>query len=68
MESGCQVCRFELRRPGRNGAKQLGAVTSGPTQFKATNLTPGFHTFSVLGTDASGNVRTSNCAMVAVRK
>lgn len=51
-----------------DGAKLLGTVTSGPTQFKATKLTPGFHTFSVLGTDASGNVRTSNCGMVAVRK
>lgn len=51
-----------------DGAKLLGAVTSGPTQFKATNLTPGFHTFSVLGTDAAGKVVTSNCGMVAVRK
>jgi len=51
-----------------DGAKLLGTVTSGPTQFKATSLTPGFHTFSVLGTDAAGEVRTSNCAMVAVDK
>lgn len=51
-----------------DGAKLLGTVTSGPTKFKAPNLTPGFHTFSVLGTDGSGKVRTSNCAMVAIRK
>lgn len=51
-----------------DGAKLLGTVTSRPTQFKATNLTPGFHTFSVLGTDAAGNVRTSDCTMVVVRK
>lgn len=51
-----------------DGAKLLGTITSGPTQFKATNLTPGFHTFSVLGTDSSGKVVTSNCGMIAVSK
>jgi hypothetical protein len=51
-----------------DGAKLLGTITSGPTQFTATNLTPGFHTFSVLGTDASGNVQTCNCTMVAIRE
>jgi hypothetical protein len=51
-----------------DGAKLLGSITSGATQFTATNLTPGFHGFSVLGTDASGNVRTSNTAMVAVHR
>jgi hypothetical protein len=51
-----------------DGATLLGSITSGATQFKATNLTPGFHTFSVLGTDSSGNVRTSNPAMVAVHQ
>jgi hypothetical protein len=51
-----------------DGATLLGTITSGATQFTAKNLTPGFHTFSVLGTDSSGNVRTSNPAMVAVHQ
>ena len=33
----------------------------------ATNLTPGYHVFSVLGTDAQGNLRTSNPALVVVQ-
>ncbi len=51
-----------------DGATLLGIVTSGAAQFKATNLTPGFHTFSVLGTDAQGTVRSSNPVMVVVRR
>ena len=51
-----------------DGAMLLGSITSGSPEYEATNLTPGFHTFSVLGTDPSGNVRPSNCAMVAVHK
>jgi hypothetical protein len=35
--------------------------------FTATNLTPGYHVFSVLGTDAQGNLRTSNPALVVVQ-
>jgi hypothetical protein len=50
------------------GAKLLGTVTSKPTQFKATNLAPGFHTFTVLGTDSAGKVATSDCGMIAVSK
>ena len=49
------------------GAKKLGTVTAAPTQFTATNLTPGYHVFSVLGTDAAGAVRTSDPVMVIVR-
>lgn len=51
-----------------DGAKKLGTVTAAPTRFAATNLTPGYHVFSVLGTDASGTIRTSDPVMVVVRK
>jgi hypothetical protein len=50
-----------------DGAKKLGTVTAAPAQFTATNLTPGYHVFSVLGTNAAGTVRTSNPVMVVVR-
>jgi len=50
-----------------DGAKQLGPVTAAPARFTAKNLTPGYHVFSVLGTDASGDLRTSNPALVLVR-
>jgi hypothetical protein len=50
-----------------DGAKKLGTVTAAPTQFTATNLTPGYHVFSVLGTDAVGDIRPSNPVMVVVR-
>lgn len=49
-----------------DGARLLGTVTSGATRFVASDLTPGFHAFSVLATDASGTVRTSDAATVAV--
>jgi hypothetical protein len=50
-----------------DGAKKLGAVTAAPAQFTATNLSPGYHVFSVLGTDAGGDIRSSNPVMVVVR-
>lgn len=50
-----------------DGAKKLGTVTAAPTQCTAKNLTPGYHVFSVLGTDAVGTVRTSDPVMVIVR-
>jgi hypothetical protein len=50
-----------------DGAKKLGTVTAAPTQCTAKNLTPGYHVFSVLGTDAAGTVRTSDPVMVIVR-
>jgi hypothetical protein len=50
-----------------DGAKKLGTVTAAPAQFTATNLTPGYHVFSVLGTDAVGTMRTSDPVMVVVR-
>ncbi len=51
-----------------DGAKRLGTVTATPTRFTATDLTPGYHVFSVLGTDDKGTARTSDPVMVVVRK
>lgn len=50
-----------------DGAKKLGTVTAVPAQFTAKSLTPGYHVFSVLGTDAGGHIRTSDPVMVVVR-
>ena len=50
-----------------DGAKKLAEITQGPTQFTATNLTPGYHVFSALATDGQGNVRTADPKMVVVR-
>jgi hypothetical protein len=50
-----------------DGARKLAEITQGPTRFTATNLTPGYHVFSVLATDANGNVRTADPKMVVVR-
>ena len=35
-----------------DGAKKLAEITQPPTQFTAKNLTPGYHLFSVLATEA----------------
>lgn len=51
-----------------DGASKLGTITTAPAHFTATSLTPGYHIFSVLGTDAAGTVRTSNPVMVVVRR
>lgn len=51
-----------------DGAKKIGEVTQGPPQCIAKNLAPGYHAFSVLGTDGQGNVRTSHPVLVIVRK
>ena len=50
-----------------DGARKLVEITQGPTQFTAKNLTPGYHVFSVLGTDAAGEIRSSDPVMVVVR-
>jgi hypothetical protein len=50
-----------------DGAKKLGTITAAPAQFTATNLTPGYHVFSVLGTDAGGDIRSSDPVLVVVR-
>jgi hypothetical protein len=51
-----------------DGAKKLGTVTAAPAQFTATNLMPGYHVFSVLGTDTVRDIRSSNPVMVVVRR
>jgi hypothetical protein len=51
-----------------DGAKQLGTITAAPAQYTATNLTPGYHVFSVLGTNAKGTIRASDPVLVVVRK
>ena len=52
-----------------DGARKFGEVAAGgKPQCAATNLTPGYHVFSLLGTDAQGNVRPSNPVLVVVRK
>lgn len=50
-----------------DGAKKLGTVTAAPFLFTAMNLMPGYHVFSVLGTDPQGNLRTSDPRMVLVQ-
>ena len=51
-----------------DGARKLGEITQGPPQFTAPDLAAGYHGFSVLGTDAQGQVRPSNPVLVVVRK
>ena len=50
-----------------DGARKVGTVTAAPARFTARSLTPGYHVFFALGTDAAGNVRTSEPVMVVVR-
>lgn len=50
-----------------DGAKKLGTVTAAPARLTATNLTLGYHVFSVLATDGQGTVRTADPKMVIVR-
>jgi len=52
-----------------DGAKKLGEITQGSEiRFTATNLTPGYHVFSVLATDDHGTVRTADPKLIIVRK
>ena len=51
-----------------DGATKLGEVAAGvPLQWTATDLTPGYHVFSILVTDGEGNVRTADPKLVIVR-
>lgn len=51
-----------------DGATKVDELTKGPANFTVKDLKPGYHAFSVLGTDAKGNVRPSNPVLVVVRK
>jgi hypothetical protein len=50
-----------------DGAKKVGEIMQGAAKFTATKLSPGYHVFSVLGTDDKDTVRTSDPRMVVVR-
>ena len=53
---------------GPDGAKKLGEITNGSApRFTATDLTPGYHVFSILATDDKGNVRTADPKLVIVK-
>ena len=51
-----------------DGATKVGELTKGTAKFIVKDLKAGYHAFSVLGTDAKGNVRPSNPVLVVVRK
>lgn len=51
-----------------DGARQVATLEKGPAAFTVRAVQPGYHAFSVLGTDSKGNVRTSNPMLVVVRK
>src|SRR5262245_58636961 len=50
-----------------DGAKKVSEVTHGRAEFTVTDLQPGYHAFSVLGSDEKGNIRPSNPVLVVVR-
>jgi hypothetical protein len=51
-----------------DGAKKLIERTQGPAEFTVQRLQPGYHAFSVLGTDGNGDIRPSNPVLVVVRE
>ncbi|MBX3399310.1 MAG: hypothetical protein KF873_11250 [Gemmataceae bacterium] len=51
-----------------DGATKVGELSKGKAEFKITKLKAGYRAYSVLGTDAKGNVRPSNPVLVVVRK
>ena len=50
-----------------DGAKKVGELTKGPAEFTVKDLKAGYHAYSVLGTAAGGQIRTSNPVLVVVR-
>lgn len=50
-----------------DGAKKVGELANGPARFTVKDLTPGYHAFSVQGTDGKGSLRPSNPVLVVVR-
>ncbi|MFO0976761.1 MAG: hypothetical protein U0996_10210 [Planctomycetaceae bacterium] len=51
-----------------DGAKKLGEVAADTApQFTVTDLTPGYHVFSILAADDNGNVRTADPKLVIVK-
>ncbi|VTR96675.1 Uncharacterized protein OS=Singulisphaera acidiphila (strain ATCC BAA-1392 / DSM 18658 / VKM B-2454 / MOB10) GN=Sinac_4031 PE=4 SV=1 [Gemmata massiliana] len=51
-----------------DGATKVGELAKGPAKFTVKDLKPGYHAYSVLGTDDKGNVRPSNPVLVVVRE
>jgi hypothetical protein len=51
-----------------DGAKKVDELAKGPAEFTAKDLNPGYHAFSVLGTDGKGTIRPSNPVLVVVRE
>jgi hypothetical protein len=51
-----------------DGTTKLGEITAGPARFTARDLSTGLHVFSVLGTNAAGDLRSSNPTLVVVRR
>jgi len=51
-----------------DGAKKVVELTNGPAEFTVEDLQPGYHAFSILGTDGNGKIRPSNPVLVVVRK
>jgi hypothetical protein len=51
-----------------DGAAKVGELTKGKAEFTVKGLKAGYHAFSVLGTDAKGNIRPSNPVLVVVRR
>jgi hypothetical protein len=51
-----------------DGAKKVGERTVRPPAFTVKDLKPGYHAFSVLGTDGKGSVRPSEPVLVVVRR
>jgi hypothetical protein len=50
-----------------DGANKVGELARGRAEFTVSDLTPGYHAFSVLGTDGRGNRRPSGPILVVVR-
>jgi hypothetical protein len=51
-----------------DGAKKMGELMKGPVEFTVKDVKEGYHAYSVLGTAAGGEIRTSNPVLVVVRK
>lgn len=51
-----------------DGARKVAEIAGRPARFQVEKLAPGYHAFSVLGTDAKGDVRTSRPVLVMVRQ
>jgi hypothetical protein len=51
-----------------DGATKVGELAERAARFTVKDLKAGYHAFSVLGTDAKGNIRPSNPVLVVVRR